>query len=409
MATSLRARVVFPVDRPPIEHGFVTIDGERVVAVGPDAAVEDVTDLGSVALLPGLVNAHTHLEFSYLHQPLGTPGISLPEWIRLVISERGRRNRPENGHFLGWFESQRFGVATIGDIVPQDVQSIPICVTHFYEVIGFSRARAASAMEALADQIGFDLLGRQSSARALCGIRYGISPHSPYTVSPKLLRELILLAQKYKMPVAMHVAESREELELLRDGTGPFQELLAERGMWDDAAIPRGSRPLDYLRMLAEAPRALMIHGNYLDEEERSFLAANSERMSLIHCPRTHSYFFHPTFPLPQLLALGVRVALGTDSRASTPDLDLLAEMRHVARLNPQLDPHDILRMGTLAGAQALGRADEAGSITPGKLANLVAVPLSDNAGAPNELLAALLADDSGPRAVWARGKKLQS
>jgi cytosine/adenosine deaminase-related metal-dependent hydrolase len=225
-----------------------------------------------------------------------------------------------------------------------------------------------------------------------------------------LLTALIRLACNRNLPVAMHIAESREELELLRDGTGPFQQLLEERSMWDDGAIPRGSRPLDYLRMLAEAPRALVIHGNYLDDEELAFLAANSERMSLIHCPRTHSYFFHPPFPLPRLSAKGVRVALGTDSRASNPDLDLLGEMRHVARLHPQLDPQDILRMGTLNGALALGRENEVGRIAPGMLANLVAIRLPEGAGAgASDLLGAMLADDAAPCAAWLRGRKVST
>jgi cytosine/adenosine deaminase-related metal-dependent hydrolase len=408
MAISLQARVVFPVDRPPIEHGFVTIEGQRIVGVGTEAAAMEVIDLVSVALLPALVNAHTHLEFSHLEQPLGKPGISLPEWIRLVIAERARGDRPADGPLSGLVESLRLGVTTIGNISTGTpaAPSVAMCTTHFHEVIGFSRARAESAMNALVEQIGDHRPGGLSvSTAALLGIQYGISPHSPYTVSPVLLTELVLHAQQHNMPMAMHVAESKEELELLRNGTGPFQELLEERGMWDDEAIPRGSRPLDYLRMLAEAPRALVIHGNYLDDEERFFLAANSEDLSLIHCPRTHSYFFHPTFPLPQLLASGVQVALGTDSRASTPDLDLLAEMRHVARLHPQIHPQEILRLGTLAGAQALGRADEVGSITPGKLANLVAIPIPDDAGAiASDLLAAVLADDTVPCGVWLRG-----
>jgi cytosine/adenosine deaminase-related metal-dependent hydrolase len=175
--------------------------------------------------------------------------------------------------------------------------------------------------------------------------------------------------------------------------------------MWDAGAIPRGSRPLDYLKLLAEAPRALVIHGNYLGNDEWRFLAAHCHRMSLVYCPRTHSYFAHPRYPLTQLLAAGVTVALGTDSRASNPDLDLLAEMRHVARLYAELNPQEILRMGTLAGAQALGRADEVGSITRGKLANLVAVALpGDSTANPVQLLASILADDAAPCAIWLRG-----
>ena len=205
----------------------------------------------------------------------------------------------------------------------------------------------------------------------------------------------------------MHLAESREELELLRDGTGPFRELLDERSMWDPQAIPRGSRPLDYLRMLADAPRALVIHGNYLDDEELAFLGANRERMSLVYCPRTHAYFFHPPYPLGRALAAGVHVALGTDSRASNPDLSLLEEMRFVMRSHPAIGPYSILHMGTLAGAEALGRDGQVGSIAVGKLANLVAVPIpNDASGGPEELLRRVFTDDTTPSSVYLAGAR---
>jgi cytosine/adenosine deaminase-related metal-dependent hydrolase len=222
------------------------------------------------------------------------------------------------------------------------------------------------------------------------------------------LKSLIELASNENWPVAMHLAESTDELELLHAGTGPFQQLLEERSMWDAEAIPRGSRPMDYLRMLAEAPRALVIHGNYLDEDERAFLAANTDRMSLVYCPRTHAYFDHPPYPLRELLAGGVRVALGTDSRASNPDLDLLAEMRYVARRFPAVARDAILRMGTLNGAEALGRAAEIGSITPGKAANLIAVPLpAGEQGQPQDLLAAVLEEGAPVCDVWLRGQRM--
>jgi aminodeoxyfutalosine deaminase len=404
MAYSLQARVVFPVDRPPIEHGLVTIDGERIVAVSQEAEGETVHDLGDVALLPGLVNAHTHLEFSDLREPLGRPGISLVDWIRLVIAERGRSDQSrESNRLLGMIESRERGVTTIADITTSADTDSYFDIIHFYEVIGFSRARAESAMQCLVDRIGF----RQPLRP---GIQQGISPHAPYTVSPKLLKELVLRARQHDLPLAMHVAESPDELEFLRDGTGPFRDLLEERSMWDDCAVPRGSRPLDYLRMLCDAPRALVIHGNYLDAEERVFLAEQADRMSLIFCPRTHAYFFHAPYPLSELLVTGVRVALGTDSRASNPDLDLLAEMRHVARTYPTVYPQQIVEMGTRSAAEALGRSYDVGSLSPGKLANLIAVPLPDDArGTPNELLASMLFSDNSPNAIWLRGKRLSA
>jgi len=407
MAFSLQARVVFPVDRPPIENGVVTIDGERIVAVGTRAETGEVIDLGQVALLPGLVNCHAHLEFSYLQRPLGVPGMRLVDWIRLVIAERARVGTDLDISFSrGFSESLRCGVATIGDIFQgflvggaEDCAE-SMLVVRLLEVIGFSGARAASAFAAASDRL--DVLATR------CNARIGLSPHAPYTVSPALLQMLIGLAQERKLPVAMHLAESAEELELLHSGTGPFQELLDERSMWDAEAIPRGSRPMDYLRMLAEAPRSLVIHGNYLDKDEREFLAANTDRMSLVYCPRTHDYFRHPPYPLAALLEQGVRVALGTDSRASNPDLNLFSEMRYVANSVPSIDPQVVLRMGTLAGAEALGRDAKIGSITPGKLSNLVAMPLRNTVqSSADDILSSVFASNAMPSKVWCGGIEL--
>jgi len=425
MTVSIRARVVYPVDRPPIEHGVVTIESEHIVAVGTKSERAEMIDLGSVALLPGLVNAHTHLEFSHLKRPLGEPGMRLVDWIRLVIAERGHSgNNPSGAIAQGFAESVGHGVMTVGDITTTDADASSILgadLTQLLEVIGFSRARSASACLALTERM---------HARATDPTRrFGISPHAPYTVSPELLGELVSLARARDIPVAMHLAESADELELLRDGTGPFRDLLEERSMWDAKVIPRGTTPLDYLRMLAEAPRALVIHGNYLSDEEHAFLAARADRMSLVYCPRTHSYFGHPPYPLAELLRAGVRVALGTDSRASNPDLDLLAEMRYVAATHTNVNPTDVLRMGTLSGAEALRREADVGSITPGKLANLITVPLRDesNQSAEGMLRDVLTSADEGEppglsrrdkpagslgfestfRTVWVRGRKL--
>ena len=137
----------------------------------------------------------------------------------------------------------------------------------------------------------------------------------------------------------MHLAESPEELELLRHGGGPLRAFLEELGAWDATAIPPGTRPLDYLRLLASAHRALVVHGNYLDDEEIAFLGANAGRMSVVYCPRTHDWFAHRDYPLEKMLAAGATVALGTDGRGSSPDLSLLGEMRFAARRHPGVPP----------------------------------------------------------------------
>ena len=176
----------------------------------------------------------------------------------------------------------------------------------------------------------------------------------------------------------MHLAESKAELQLLCSGEGPLRDLLVERGLWGQLALPRGLRPLDYLRQLARAQRALVIHGNYLDDDELAFLAKHADQMALVFCPRTHAFFRHEAYPLAKALSLGVAVALGTDSRGSNPDLSLLNEMRFVAQHYLDVSPADVVRLATLAGAQALGRDADTGTITPGKLANLTAIALPD-------------------------------
>jgi cytosine/adenosine deaminase-related metal-dependent hydrolase len=184
----------------------------------------------------------------------------------------------------------------------------------------------------------------------------------------------------------MHLAVSHEELELLASLTGPLVELLKWRGVWRTELLQRGGRPLDYLQLLANAHRSLIIHGNYLTPEELEFLGQRRQAMSLVYCPRTHAWFGHEPYPLAAALAAGVRVAIGTDSRASNPDLRLFEELRHIARQHPAIAPEVILRMGTLAGAEALGLA-EFGGISPGKRASLVVVALGDDTRNPLEWL----------------------
>jgi cytosine/adenosine deaminase-related metal-dependent hydrolase len=396
--TSLRARWVVPVALPPIASGVVTIEGERIVSVGQACYGQEI-DLGDVVLMPGLVNAHTHLEFSDCQKPLGRAGMALPEWIRQVIGMRHRSDRdPAAAISLGLNESLHAGVTTVGEISTTSTSAYGEFsgsqLLAFQEVIGFSAARCDSVQGDLEDRVDATLEKH---------LDVGISPHAPYTVHPELLQRLIDSAVARKLPVAMHLAESLEELELLRDNTGPFQQLLADRSMWDPEAIPLGSKPLDYLRVLSQAPRSLVIHGNYLSHEEITFLGENRETMSVVYCPRTHAFFGHSAYPLQQMLDAGVRVALGTDSRASNPDLNMLSEMRCVEKQFPHISPEAILQMGTLWGAEGLGLSHEVGTLEPGKLADLVAIPCP----ASDDPLSTILHGSELPTHVFVRGNQV--
>jgi aminodeoxyfutalosine deaminase len=390
MRTILRARYVFPVSCDPIPGGAVSMEGERIVACGAGVppAPQEIRDLGNVAILPGLVNAHAHLDFSDLPAPLGERGIGFVDWIRRVMAFR-QQSGPAGRQpvALGLDESLRDGVTALGDIVQpgRPLAASPPEVTAFLELIAPTADRVAGALELARSHL--------NAASRWCGSctaapRNGLSPHSPYSVHPDLLAAVVELSNRHEIPVAMHLAESREELELLRHGGGPLRAFLEELGACDATAIPRAARPLDYLRLLANAHRALVVHGNYLDDEEIAFLGANARRMSVVYCPRTHDWFAHRDYPLEKLLAAGATVALGTDGRGSSPDLSLFGEMRFAAGEHPDVPPADILRMGTIHGARALGREMELGSLTPGKRADLAVVALPDRSAAdPHELL----------------------
>jgi cytosine/adenosine deaminase-related metal-dependent hydrolase len=391
---AFRARYIFPIDSPPIRDGLVAIDHDRIIAVGSASSpaqsdfVPAARDLGEVAILPGLVNPHTHLEFSDLSQPLGAPGIAFPDWIRLVVANRRARStsRDLDPIARGLAESTQCGVTAIGEIASTPwhrLVCLPLEVTQFCEFISLRTddERYQTVVRAVTSGADGPVLWTDQ-------LRPALIPHAPYSVRPELIFQAAQVSSRRQIPLALHLAESREELTLLRDGTGPLVNLMKDFGQWDPAAIPRDSKPMDYLQMLTEADRALIIHGNYLTGAEIDFLASHGHHMSVVYCPRTHAYFGHDPYPLAKMLAAGVNVAIGTDSRASSPDLSPLNEIRFAAAKHPSVRPPSLAWMITAGAASALGRNHEIGTITAGKFADLSIIALPPTGAAdPYELL----------------------
>lgn len=366
---TLRARWVFPVSAPPLENATVEIARGRIAAVH-DRPGPVTRDLGNAALVPGLVNAHTHLELSDLAGPFSAAG-SFTGWLQNVIAHRRRRAGPDVERCAvaaGAAESIARGTTTIGDITTADrLDPGPpgVRTVAFLELLGLAPDRVEGQLQR----------AREHLSAAPAGLA-GLSPHAPYSVHPDLFHALVNLAVERHAPLAMHLAESRAELELLAAGTGEFVPFLKGLGVWRDGALPLGSRPLDFLRELARAPRGLVIHGNYLDDDDLEFLAVHPS-ISVVYCPRTHRHFGHEPHPWRRLLAHGVNVALGTDSRASNPDLSLFGELFCLREIAPDCDPARLLPLATLNGARALGLADETGSLEVGKSADLAVVSLA--------------------------------
>lgn len=385
-ATRFKARWVIPVDRPPIENGVIEVHDGRLAAIGSARSGEACCDLGDVAVLPGLVNAHTHLEFSLVEQPF-QPARPFTDWIRTLVAYRRREfDQQFVALNLGAIEARESGTTLLGEIATLGWGEVALLpngprVVAFRELIGLRPEAAESQIE-----IAEEWLNRAGDIAT-----YGLSPHAPYSVSPDLLRRSVELAKRFNAPIAMHLAETRDELEFLAHGRGEFVEMLKSFGAWPDSGVPLGRRPLDILRTLADAPRTLVVHGNYLVDDELDFLAEQPQ-MSVVYCPRTHEFFGHEPHPWRHLLARGVNVAIGTDGRGSNPDLSLWNELVFLRERFPDVAPSTLLELGTLAGARALGCEHDCGSITPGKRADLVAVRIDQEADRHDPLEALLAA-----------------
>ncbi|ADB19342.1 amidohydrolase [Pirellula staleyi DSM 6068] len=386
MPVRIAARYLLPIDAPPIERGVIEIDDAgAILAVRPHAVGEEVTDLGEVAILPAMINAHTHLEFSLLEAPLGQPRMVFGNWIAEVVAHRRARGasgvdlaaEKESALEVGLRDSAAYGVAAVGEIATHPFPFAPFASratesprvdAHlFLELLGLSADRVAPLLELAEAHL------QQGAGQAL----RGLSPHAPYTVHPDLLTGAIGLSKKYEATLAMHLAESWDELELLTSHSGPMVDTLRSLGAWNPSAIPRGVTFQSYLEQLAQAHRALVIHGNLLTTSDYAILAQHKQ-MWVVYCPRTQSYFPHGNYPLAEMLSSGVQVTVGTDSRASTPSLSVWEELQHIAAMHENVPASTILRLGTIEAARALGLDSKLGSITSGKLAKFVAVPISE-------------------------------
>ncbi len=386
---TIRARWVFPADAPPVRDGRLTVAAGRILGVAPDGPAD--FNVGNAAIVPGFVNAHTHLDLGMLHGRC-PPTPDLPAWLRCVIAGR-RAAGPEQVQqaiAAGIAACLRSGTTLLGDIStggaswPQ-LSAAPLRSVVFYELLGLPRQRADAAWEAaqawLLNAIPPEWWEAEGTGTAdRC--RPGVSPHAPYSVRRDLYRRAADWTSSWlKVPWATHLAESQAELQLLREHAGPFVDFLQELKVWAPDGLV--ANPAEVIELSRKVPNVLLVHGNYLPPDGPIW-----PNQTIVYCPRTHAAFGHPPHPLPMLLDRGVRMALGTDSLASNPDLDMLAEARFVHAHYPEVGGDALLRMLTLDGATALGWDEETGSLTPGKVADLVVLPLPDaDAADPHALV----------------------
>lgn len=380
-AFTLAAQVVFPVESPPIAPGRVSVREGRIEAVEPGAPQRGDLDLGSAAILPGFVNAHTHLELPFIEPPAADPEDQIA-WLERVVVTR-RHTTPDAAARQverGIAASLAAGTTLVGDISTAGLSwtalnASPLRGVVFSELIGLKRERAMST-----STMAFEWLAKVSrNPPDPARLRPGLSPHAPYTTAGWLYER----ATSAKVPLATHLAELPEELTLLKDRAGPLRQFLERIDAWDDAWTPLSHFPADYLRKGAlKSSDWLVAHATYLGDDNfwqlRPQAAPASQRVAVAYCPRTTARFGHEPHPVVRMLERGIAVCLGTDSLASSPTLSILDELRFLNRTKPELGGDVLLAMATLAGAWALRFDDQCGSLRPGKAADIAVVALPD-------------------------------
>jgi cytosine/adenosine deaminase-related metal-dependent hydrolase len=381
MALRYRAAWVFPVDQPPLANGVVAVDDGAIIAVGPADQLGFDIDLQDAALLPGLVNAHVHLDLTYLRGKLAPPVDDPTLWLESVIAHRRATTPTETEAAIraGVDECLSSGVSCVGDIdgtgiAARLLPATPLRGIVFRELLGLTPPAVEHAIQIAAAAIReFRPNGR---------ITLGLGPHAPYSVC----KDLLTWIADERRPTAIHLAEFKDEKRLLTDHDGVFRNFLARIGVWNDNWDPNvlTAHPHEVLALLSKVQPLVLAHCNYLDAPWADLRGA-----SIVYCPRTHAYFRHPPHPFPRLLAHGINVALGTDGLASNPDLNLFKEMQFLwKRHGDQLVGSVLLDMGTRNGARALGLSSTCGNLGPGKAADLLVLALEKTTGAdPYRLL----------------------
>ncbi|HWE02365.1 MAG TPA: amidohydrolase family protein [Tepidisphaeraceae bacterium] len=397
------------MDGPIRPEAGVAFSGGHILSIGsaaelrwryPQALVEE---LGDMVLMPGLVNAHVHLELSAL-----TPGnrpADFVEWLKRLLPRSAPTADAVRAFTVGGVETGvdqclRFGVTCVGDISRQCSITRPLLAAGPLRVVSYGEVQAMARRRGfLEERLAIAADASLSSDR----LRIGVSPHAPYSIDADGYSRCLQVARERGMPLATHLAETTAEGEFLADHRGPFRDLWDYLDAWDDLTPTFHGGAIRFARSLGLlAYPTLLAHVNYCDDEEMAMLACG--RASVVYCPRTHAYFGHAPHRWRRMLEAGINVAVGTDSTASSPNLNLVDDLRLLHDLAPDMPAGALWELATVRAARALEMESRIGSLTPGKAADFVAFSTRGN-----EPMREILESDSLPSNRWIGGQKLDA
>ena len=370
----LRAKYVMPDSHTIIENGAVAIHGSRIVDIGLYPAIRTSNtsqphDLGEAVLMPGLVNAHTHLDLTSIADAVQrTPKFT--DWIFQIVGKRNP-STVEPSVRQGVQQSLAGGATTVGDIdgtgeSVQVLRDTPIRKVVFCEALGFFGEHAATGLARLTAYLDSPPVPDSLLTPAL-------SPHAPYSTSADIYRQCVASG----LSICTHIAETKEELEFLSSGTGAFVGYLEAFGISTAEWHPPQLTSVQYMKTLGVLrKKSLLAHCNYLTDADVTILAESGA--SVVFCPRSHHYFYHTDHPVVRLIESGINVAIGTDSLASNWSLSLLDELKFLARTQPCIRPETLFDMVTCNGAKALGLA-RVGRLEKNWQADIIAVQIPND------------------------------
>lgn len=377
----IRAKYLISTPGRCIENGAVAVEGANIHRVGlwgeleALPGIEKIIDLGNAVIMPGLINTHTHLELTNLHNRI-KPTRNFTHWVFQVI---GARMRWKDEDYVSSIEkgaklSIESGVTTVADISNTGhafsvLKKSPLRKIVYKEIIGLKPEQAADIMKKLKEEIP------QIKTDELLSV--GLSPHAPYSVSRELYQAACGFAGESRLPVCTHLAETLDEIEFLTKGTGIFPAFLRQIRALPEGWKPPETTPIRYLNEMGVINNhTLLIHCNYVSDEEVAII--QSSGASVVFCPGSHRFFGHTNHPVRRFLDAGINVGIGTDSLASNESLSVLDELKYLSA-NHTLSPQTLISMATVNGAKAIGLESQVGQLREGFEADICGVGLPEH------------------------------